>query len=331
MSAFSSPSFTTPLANAVLTTTALLAALLLGACKSETTLVVDQIPDAESQFFTDDGRLFVSGGDSVFEIVQRADGRYDKLDTFHEDCIVEGITHVGNYMYAVCTIAALPAFGEAYLLAGEITATIPSESDIGASQVHPYITLQRIGTLDKLSIPNGLEADSEGNLYVSYFATGDIARIRLAAPMQVDRVETWSTQKITLVNGLEWVGDDLYFTGFKDTGITAIFGRIHKNDDGTAGSPQILFERKNTVLDDITYYNGGLLITDYLNGSIVFWQEHEPVQETAQQIFFAPTSIAIGRPPLFDDNLLLVTEKGVILKVDTNGGDRLSQLPSPFF
>jgi len=194
--------------------------------------VVDQIPDAENQFFTDDGRLFVSGGENVFEIVRRADGSYDKLDTFHEACIVEGITHVGNYMYAVCTVAALPAYGDAYLLAGEITATRPTESDIDASHVHPYITLQRIGTLQKFSIPNGLEADADGNLY--------------------------------------------------------------------------------------------------LNGSILFWQEAAPVQETARQIFFAPTSITIGRPPLFDDDLLLVTEKGIIFKTDINGGDRLSQLPSPF-
>lgn len=327
---FSSCSSATRLADTVLMTAALGAALLLGACKSETTLVVDGIPDAENQFFTDDGRLFVSGGENVFEIVRRADGSYDKLDTVHDACLVEGVTHVGNHIYAVCSVTALPAYGEAYLLAGEITTPIPTESDISASQVHPYITLQRIGTLQKLSIPNGLEAGADGSLYVSYSATGDIARIKLATPLQVDSIETWSSHRVAFVNGLEWGGDDLYFTGFKDTGATAIFGRMHRNDDGTAGPPQILFERRNTVLDDITYYKGGLLITDYLNGSILFWQQNEPVQETAQQIFFAPTSIAIGRPPLFDNDLLLVTEKGIIFKNDTNGGDRLSQLPSPF-
>ncbi len=45
-------------------------ALLLGGCGSESETIVDGITDAENLFFTSKGRLFVSGGENIFEIVQ---------------------------------------------------------------------------------------------------------------------------------------------------------------------------------------------------------------------------------------------------------------------
>lgn len=294
-------------------------------------LVVRDIPEAENLFFTENGRLFVSGGTNVFEIIQRQDGSYTKLNTFHEACTIEGITHVDNYLYAVCSITnEKSTYGDSYLVAGEITPQIPDESVAAASPDHPYMSLHIIGSLQKNAVPNGLEEGSEGELYVSYSGTGDIMRIRLSAPQTLANVEKWSTRKINFVNGLEWVGDDLYFTGMKDKSLASVFGRIHKNADGSASEPEILYERPYTLLDDITRYKDGILISDYMHGSLLYWREGYPVQESARDIFFSPTSVAVGRTPMFADDALLVTEKGIIFKVDKNGGDRLSQFKSPF-
>ena len=97
--------------------TALLAiSLVLSGCGSESETIVDGVLESESLFFTADGRLFVSGGNGVYEIIQNGVGDYIKLDMFHENCLVEGIIQRYDYLYAVCSKLKPAEFADPYLL-----------------------------------------------------------------------------------------------------------------------------------------------------------------------------------------------------------------------
>jgi hypothetical protein len=282
--------------------------VLGGGPDARVTLVPD-IPEAENLFFTPDGRLFVSGGENVFEVTRDAAGRWSKTDLFDESCLVEGITYSNGFLYGVCSRTELATFADAYLLAGELTQ-------------HPRMEI--IGRLDALGIPNGLASDARGALYTTYSGLGAIAKIVLSAPLRLERVEIWSRDELPAANGLRFVGGFAYFTALDLDGLSARFGRIPVRPDGTAGAAEFLAERALTVFDDLAAYGDGFLIADYVNGSVLSWKDGNVVAETPPATFMAPTAVALGRPPLFAPNQLLVTEKGIIFVTGEIDGDRLS-------
>lgn len=276
------------------------------------TLVPD-IPEAENLFFTPDGRLFVSGGENVFEIKRAVDGAWSKSDLFDENCLVEGITHSNGYLYGVCSMTDLDTFGDAYLLAGELTA-------------EPHMKI--IGRLDDLGIPNGMNTDSQGNLYTTYSGNGTIAKLVLSAPLELDRVEVWSKEDLPFANGLRFIDGYAYFTTLDDW-LTGHFGRIPVLPDGSAGKAEHLFERDLTVLDDLGTFGDDLVIAGFSAGNLLFYRDGKIVAETAESVFESPTSVAQGRPPMFREDQLLVTEKGLFGVRGETDGDRLSVFELP--
>ncbi len=272
---------------------------LLG-CDSKTETIVGAIPDAENLFFTPEGRLFVSGGENVFEIVVQADGNYQKLDMFHEDCLVEGITQRDGYIYGVCSKTKGAELLDSYLIAGKIETLAPDQVDTNLPAQHPTIKMEAISPLSEILIPNGIVVDSKGDLYIADYGSPKIFKVALIDPTTVAQISVWARRPNTLFNGLKWHDNQLYFSG--QSGITSgIVGKIEQLEDGSAGEPEILFKRQQAVLDDILPYKGGLLITDYLKGSILFWKEGEVQAETPRETFFAPSAVALARSPMFEE------------------------------
>lgn len=282
---------------------------VLGAGPDARVTLVPDIPEAENLFFLPDGRLFVSGGENVFEISRDSAGRWTKTDLFHEPCLVEGITYSGRFLYGVCSRTDLASFGEAYLLAGELNQ-------------HPHLEI--IGRLDDLGIPNGMASDANGALYTTYSGLGAIAKLVLSGPLHFERAEIWSRQELPGANGLRFAAGFAYFTALDVDGLAARFGRIPVLADGSAGSAEFLAERELTVFDDLAPYGDGFLIADYLAGSVLLWRDGKIVAETPALTFAAPTAMALGKPPMFAPNQLLVTEKGIIFVSGEVDGDRLS-------
>ncbi|MFP5304559.1 MAG: hypothetical protein ACLGI7_01890, partial [Gammaproteobacteria bacterium] len=68
-------------------------------CGSKAALVA--VPDAENLLFTPDGRLFVSGGTNVFEIVAAGDG-YTAYAIHDGACNFTGLALRGDVLYANC-------------------------------------------------------------------------------------------------------------------------------------------------------------------------------------------------------------------------------------
>ena len=276
--------------------------------KARRTIMPD-IPEAENMFFTADGRLFVSGGESVFEIKRDAAGTWTKTDLFHEDCLVEGITHANGYIYGVCSLTQLDKFAEAYLLGGALTA-------------EPR--MQIIGRLDDFGVPNGMDADPQGNLYTTYSGLGTIAKLVLSKPLELARVEVWSKEELPVVNGLRFIGDFVYFTSMDLGSLGTRFGRIRIQPDGSAGRAEFLLSRGLTLFDDLGSIEGGIMLTDFVTGSVLFYRDGKVLAETPALTFYGPSSVLQGKPPLFRQNQLLVTEKGLFGVRNETDGDRLS-------
>ncbi|PCJ41664.1 MAG: hypothetical protein COA99_08735 [Moraxellaceae bacterium] len=296
----------------------------LSGCKSESELVVDDMPDSENLLFTPEGRLFVSGGKNVFEVIKNDQGKFYKLDTFHDKCFVNGIIQRADYVYGVCSKMNFGDFLKSYLIAGKIEDLPDSVSDVTIDgDPHPTIEMKIIGALSGLGIPNGMEVDEFGNLYIADSGTSNIFKVHMANPEEIESIELWASKIVFFVNGLEWVDDVLYFTGIRRGTTTAIMGKIELNDDGGVGEVTELFERKNTVLDDLVAYKGGVIITDYFKGSLVFWKNGKLQAETMKDMFYAPSAVRPTQPPMFNQNALLVTEKGISFNGNVKYGNKL--------
>jgi hypothetical protein len=276
------------------------------------TVLDEEVNEAENLFFTDDGRLFVSGGEDIYEFERTPDGRFTKTDHFDEDCRVEGIIQSGQYLYGVCTRnndLTLSAF----LIAGELSA---------------QPVFHTIAPLDAASGPNGMTVDPEGRIYITNSLTQQIVRVTLASPLEVGRTEIWANG-LSLVNGIKYLDDAMYVTVLDLTLISRLL-RIPLLSDGSAGRPERLYERAFTVLDDILAFERGFIITDFVNGTLIFWDEQRGAYaETPTQTFYGPTSLAQGRPPMFSEGQLVVAEKGTFTVRDEVDGDLLSMYELP--
>jgi len=280
--------------------------------RSSRTVVHEEVNEAENLFFTEDGRLFVSGGEDIYEIEREASGTFKKSDHFDENCLVEGIVRSGSYLYGVCTANDDESFS-AFLLAGELTKDP---------------VFRTIAALDNASIPNGIAVGPAGLLFITYTLRNQIVRVTLASPLQVAHTEIWADD-LAAVNGIKYVDQSMYVTVL-DSDLFGRLLRIPVLDDGSAGAPVRLYEQALTVLDDIAPFDAGFIITDFLRGTLIFWDAARGMYaRPPMQTFYSPTAVAQGRPPMFTERQLLVTEKGSLLVRDEVNGDLLSMYQLP--
>jgi hypothetical protein len=276
------------------------------------TVLHEEVNEAENLCFTADGRLFVSGGEDIYEIERQPDGTFTKTDRFHEDCLVEGIVHSGAYLYGVCTLNgddSLPA----RLIAGELSA-------------EPVF--RTIAPLDAGSAPNGMTIDPQGRIYITQWFANRILRVTLASPTAVARTEVWA-DGLSLANGIKYQDHALYVT-LLDPTLISRFVRIPVQPDGSAGEPELLYARILAVFNDIIAFEDGFIITDFLKGTLIFWDARRGIYaETPAGTFYGPSALAQGQPPMFDERQLIVAEKGMFLVRDERDGDLLSKYQLP--
>ena len=123
---------------------------------------------------------------------------------------------------------------------------------------------------------------------------------------------------------MKYVDGAIYTTRI-DGSLVSHLDRIPLLSDGSAGKPQQLYSRALTVLDDIEPFAGGFVLTDFLAGTLIFWDEQRGVYgETPRSTFYGPSALAVGQPPMFTEQQLVVTEKGNFLILDERRGDLLS-------
>lgn len=263
-------------------------------CGSKTVLLT--IPDAENLIFSEDGRLFVSGGTNVYEIGRDGDGAYQATALYEPGCNFTGLAIVGDVLYANCF--------DGQLYAAELTA----QPQLRA--IHDY----------GMAAPNGLVDGPDGELYATNgpLATNalpdpKIVRIDLNPddPFTVDAQTTWFTAGLLAPNGLRRRGDTLYVSNSGLGGLGEI-RTVQIAADGSAGeSAQLL--RFIGLPDDFSLVGDHLLVANFLTGAIMLYDGNgEQLQRTAPLVFSFPSMVGTGRPPLFANTDILVTEKGIL-------------------
>lgn len=264
---------------------------------------VADIPDAENILFADDGRLFVSGGQNVYEITQGEDGRYAARPLSAAACGFTGLTIHRKHLYASC--------GDGRFFAARL------DKDVALTEIFQF---------DGMCIPNGTATGPDGRIYVvdepldCMDADPKIVALALDPddPMRVLSQETWLQGSadgtmfanegtvMRFPNGLARDGNTFYAT---DGGTVFSVGVA---DDGTAGAITPLFWEP-TAHDDLGLVSDGILVTDFFKGRILLLaRDGTLLQETQPGTFYEPSSVRLARPPLFAPTDILVTDKGVI-------------------
>jgi hypothetical protein len=269
---------------------------------------VEGIGDAENAIFTEDGRFFVTGGENAYEIVRQGDG-YAAMRRYQGTCNFTGLAVRARVLYAACFLGDLINPSGGYLLAGDL--------DSGPQ-------LEIIHSFEDVRLANGMAFDDQGRLYVadSALLAGKIAVIALDPddPMRVASERTWHAEGYNFVNGMKFFQGALYVTDATD------IKRIAVQPDGSPGAMGLLV-RHLTVFDDLYISASGIYATDFVGGSVLAYSlEGEPAGRSAAGLQ-SPSSVTPGRGPLFDEDVLLVTEKGTIGDLTSATGNRLSLLP----
>jgi hypothetical protein len=267
----------------------------------ERTVLLD-IPSAENLVFSDDGRLFVSSGVGVFEITQETDGQFAR-QLISEERAYTGLAINDGVLYAIS--------GD-----GSVWAT-----RLDAPQ------LQVIHQMAGMCIANGTAVGADGNLYVVdeplniCVPDPKIKRLTLdpGDPFKVTNEEVW-VQGSPLGLLAFGVGNTLRFPNGLQADGTRFFGTdggsIYHVDllpDGSAGPVTPIYFATD-VHDDLGLVADGVLLANFLTGRIsLISREGEPLQATAPGLFSFPSSVRLGRPPMFEPTDIVVTETGVLL------------------
>jgi hypothetical protein len=268
------------------------------------------IPDAENILFAPDGRLFVSGGQNVYEITKDGDGSYAATPLSAQQCSFTGMAIRDGVLYAI-------GCGN-QLLAGLLTA---------------QPVLEPVYQFQGMCIANGMALGPDGRLYVvdeplnvnppAECVPPDPKIVRLAIdpadPMHITQQEVWVQGSplgllflgldnvLRFPNGIVRDGNTFYAT---DGG--SVFS-VELLPDGSAGPVTPLFFEP-TAHDDLGLGGvDGLLVSDFFKGRILLLSRSgELLQETDPFTFTAVSSVRLGQPPMFQPTDILVTDKGVI-------------------
>lgn len=325
--------------------TTLLTALVLSSSLLSGCLDKDKIatvPDAENQLFTPDGRLVVTGGTGVFEIVRSGSGYAAQAIAADVSgvCNYTGLAQLGSWVFTACQQHPSGLFGPAdnHLLAAQVVAGQP---------LH-FVQVDRAtpDPMDTLSLPNGLAATPDGRLLVADYnllASAGLARVTLdlsgARPRVTAFQANWvnASHGISHPNGVRVQGNELFVS---DVSFVKRFafdaaGNVPVTLPNGVKNEALVYQGA-TVLDDILPLCGGVAIDDFLNGRVIYmapagnganglptWRQAyaSPWQQLA-----GPSSVRVGRAPLFSGRDVLVTEKGILLEMDSDYGNKLSRV-----
>jgi hypothetical protein len=282
---------------------AIASALLLPACIEQVAQQdVVLIPSAENIRMSDSGRIFVSGADVVHEIVGDNSGGYTMRTVLDEDCSYNaGLAQLRDWMFSVC-VDLNPVFTDGYvsLASGRLYARSLSDDRVVL-----------VGELTDFSLPNGLDAivDDDVILIADEDFTrrrGGVARAFVdftsGVPVLADLQRRWigAEQNVSAANGVRVIGRDVFLTDI-DT-----VKRVPLSESGEPGTAQVIYQA-STVLDDLVPYCGGLLVTDYIRGLLVFTALDGSSAVESPAGFAAPSAILPDAVPLFEPGQMLVT------------------------
>eukprot|EP00128_Syssomonas_multiformis_P000110 Colp12_sorted_trinity150504_noHs@27705 len=283
-------------------------------------LIADGMFDAENQHFTDDGRLFITAGDNVYEITKdNTTGAFNKLPLTSGKDYYLGIVQRHNHLFVLKQINCCGLFGRSSWLS--VAEIIPGETP----------KFRDVYELKGFSLANGLAMDAQNRLYVadtaySLFKGGKVVRLIIDEndPFKVAKEELWlDHSQAHHPNGLKIWNQTVFFSdGFH-------LKRVYIQADGTPSTVESVYTFK-TLLDDMNLIEVDWLpyplfaVCDYSQGAITFLDfDLNVYAQTPAGTFYYPSSVIQGRPPMFKQNEIIVTDKGIVC-LRGSGGDRVT-------
>lgn len=249
-------------------------------------LLVDGLNAAENQLFTSTGRLLVSGDDGIFEVLRT--GGSSRLQAVHtgEACKFGGLTELYGTVYANCY---------------DFT-----NSQLFAAPLAPELQFRSIYQLPGVALANGLTNDGAGNLYVTASFESKILRLRVRAEdaLTIASQDTFLEDSGLVPNGIKFFDGQLYWSM-----VLAVKAIEVKN--AAPSGPARNLTGAWTVFDDLYVDDSGVLVDDFLNGSLIQVSALGVVSAaTPNGVFDGPSSVqpAQGRLGL-PANALVVTER----------------------
>lgn len=279
------------------------AALLCLSIAARAEVVATSIKYAENSIQTSNQRLFVSSDGGFYELTAGPAG-WNKTavpvhfrDGLARHCYFLGMAETMGRLYTLCAEDTVNPFAKKTLFGLDIYQSVPQ--------------LIEAGELVGMSLPNGLAADSLGNLYAADsglpLLPGTIQKITLAGPYTIGTQSTFHRFVACKPNGLRHANGKLYVTvnPFSYLGVS----QLMRYDIGANGlSNGATLYASWGFLDDFTLVEGGAVVAEFLGGRIVHVSEQG--NELHRASFTQPTSANLLTAPQFGPGSLLVTERG---------------------
>lgn len=303
--------------------------------------IAEGITDAENIFLTDSGRLFMTGGTHIYEYTKD-----DGVQIVFEDSAAYhmGIAQIENYVYVISLVTKEKvdfAFDSAKygdekfmrLFLEYFTNAITRKTLLRADLNLSPLQFETVYTFQDTVIPNGMAADQDGNLYVadlSYLPVGGITKLTLssddASPNIVEKKWLTPAQDALAANGIVIRDQTLFFT---DMDLFGLKSYVKKVDiiDGMPGPVETITEIPSFV-DDFALCNfkgtEGLVVADLIRSRLVFVDINAKTKfPIAQRSTLEMPSAVACSCGMFDDDVILVTEKGNIFDPDSDVGNAL--------
>lgn len=269
----------------------------------ERSILLD-IPGAENLTFADDGRLFVSGGSGVFEILKNTDDSFRAITISPETKGYTGLAIRDDVLYA-----------------------ISGDGSVWAARLDAAPSLRQIHQMTGMCIANGTAVGADGHLYI----VDEPLNLCVPDP-KIKRLQISDSDPFAIVSEEVWVqgsplgllsvgiGNTLRFPNGLQSDGRRFYGTdggsiytVDLLDDGSAGAVTPIYFTVD-VHDDLGLVGDGVLLADFLTGRIsLISREGELLQATAPGTFTFPSSVRLGRPPMFEPTDIVVTETGVLV------------------
>ncbi len=290
---------------------------LFSLCACGEKIPVLSIPDAENSLFTEGGHLFISGGKNIYLILQNEEGDYEKQALYAEERNFCGIAELNNYLYVISNSP-----GTDLIFDPDPSLVIANIDDLVQCAINGTVcdSFSEIAIdTDILAMPNGMGANNNNRIYIADQGNGKIMRYTLLSddPTDLEGPKEWLSNGVSKPNGIAIQENILYFT---DGGSVK---RVEILENGDPGELVTIYTRP-TVLDDLTVFSDGLIVTNFIKGTVFHLSTTgELMRETCPETFIGPSSVCIGRPP-FESSDILVTERGILYEMTSSVGNKLS-------
>ena len=290
----------------------------MAGCGKKATIVKTS-SGAENALFTDDGRLFITGLDNIFEVTKDDAGQYAIHPLYTGNREFAGLTQYGDYLYVLCGETDASGTVTPYLLSARIDLITTNATWNYLMGVFHETALNDLLATDPeaapIALPNGMDNDAKGYLYFADSYNGRIMRLKINPdkPKEVSELTQWWKRDGTyFTNGVSIKGSSLYLSGGME---------VHKIEilsDGTAGEDRVLHTRIS-FLDDLTTYAGGVIVADFISGTIFYVTDAGKVTYETYPTFAGPSSVHLAQAPLFEPGGLIVTEQGLMGQIPALG------------